>query len=248
MGRRIDPEGAELETLERFVSLGWDRLLDVGCGDGRLTTRLAKSAKETIGIDPVAADVERGWRTIPPGLRPRMTLAVGAGEHLPFSYGAFEMVFFSWSLCCMASTARMQESLREAWRVLRPEGYLVNLQPSLYQPFARGVLTYLITGEPRDLVVDEGSALVSDARFALEYITHYDGKFDLLGEAEFEVRTYYDTEEELLERLILGREEAYTALSEETKKEIQERLESLRTPKGILRTENAVLTALRRSG
>ncbi|MEE8199086.1 MAG: class I SAM-dependent methyltransferase [Thermoplasmata archaeon] len=248
MGRRIDPEGAELETLERFVSLGWDRLLDIGCGDGRLTARLAKSAKETIGIDPVAADVERGWRTIPPGLRPGITLAVGAGEFLPFPDGSFDAVFFSWSLCCMASTARMQEALHEARRVLRPEGYLVNLQPSLYQPFDRGVVTYLISGQQRDLVLDEGSARVSDARFALEHETLLEGRFDLLGEAEFEVRTYYETEEELLERLVLGREDAYEALSEAQKKEIQKRLESLRTPEGILRTENAILTALRRSG
>ncbi len=248
MVRRIDPEGEELEALGRFVSLGWNRILDVGCGDGRLTARLAKSAKEAIGIDPVAADVERGRRTIAPDLHRRLTLVVGAGEFLPFPDGAFDAVFFSWSLCCMTTTASMQESLREAWRVLRPEGYLVNLQPSLYQPFERGVVTYLITGQQRDLVLDEGSARVSDARFALEHETLLEGKFDLLGEAEFEVRTYYETEEELLERLILGREEAYTALSEETKREIQERLESLRTPKGILRTENAVLTALRRSG
>lgn len=248
MGRRIDPEGAELETLERFVSLGWDRLLDIGCGDGRLTARLAKSAKETIGIDPVAADVERGWRTIPPGLRPGITLAVGAGEFLPFPDGSFDAVFFSWSLCCMASTAGMQEALHEAWRVLRPEGYLVNLQPSLYQPFDRGVVTYLISGQQRDLVLDEGSARVSDARFALEHETLLEGRFDLLGESEFEVRTYYETEEELLERLVLGREDAYEALSEAQKKEIQKRLESLRTPEGVLRTENAILTALRRSG
>ncbi|MEE9164615.1 MAG: class I SAM-dependent methyltransferase [Thermoplasmata archaeon] len=247
MGRRIDPEGAELETLERFVSLGWDRLLDVGCGDGRLTARLAKSAKETIGIDPVAADVKRGWRTIPPGLRPGLTLAVGVGEHLPFPDGAFDAVFFSWSLCCMTSTASMQESLHEAWRVLRPEGVLVNLQPSLYQPFDRGVVTYLITGEQRDLVMDEGSARVSDARFALERATLLEGRFDLMGEAEFEVRTYYETEEELLERLVLGREDAYEALSDENKTEIYQRLKSLRTTEGVLRVENAILTALRRS-
>lgn len=248
MNRRIDPEGAELEALERFVALGWDRLLDVGCGDGRLTARLAKSAKETIGIDPVAADVERGWRTISPDLRRRLTLMVGAGESLPFPSEAFDAVFFSWSLCCMASTASMKESLHEAWRVLRPNGILVNLQPSLYQPFDRGVVTYMISGQQRDLVMDEGSAAVSDARFALEHATLFEEKFDLLGEAEFEVRTYYETEEELLDRLVLGREEAYEALSKATKEEIQRRLASLRTPGGVLRTENAILTALRRSG
>jgi ubiquinone/menaquinone biosynthesis C-methylase UbiE len=247
MGRRVDPEDAEIGAMRRFVSLGWDRLLDVGCGDGRLTTRLASMTKEAFGIDPVAADVERGWRAIPPELREHLTLAVGTGEHLPFPDRTFDVVFFSWSLCCMASTDSMQASLHEAWRVLRPEGYLMNLQPSPYQPFARGVLTYLITEEPRDLVLDEESARVSDARFALEYTTLYDTKFDLLGEAEFEVRTYYDTEEELLERLVQGREDAYEALSEGTRAEIQQRLEALRTPDGFLRTENAILTALRRS-
>ncbi|MEE9592579.1 MAG: class I SAM-dependent methyltransferase [Thermoplasmata archaeon] len=247
MGRRIDPEGVELETLGRLVSLGWGRLLDVGCGEGRLTARLATLAQETVGIDPVADDVARGWRTISSDLRRRMSLQVGTGEHLPFRDGAFDAVFFSWSLCCMASTASMEEALHEAWRVLRPEGYLMSLQPSLYQPFARGEVTFLISGEKRDLVMDEGSAQVSDARFALERTTLYEGKFDLMGEAQFEVRTYYDTEEDLLERLVQGREEAYEALDEETRTEIRQRLKALRTPEGVLRSENAILTALRRS-
>jgi ubiquinone/menaquinone biosynthesis C-methylase UbiE len=247
MGRRIDPEGVELETLGRLVSLGWGRLLDVGCGEGRLTARLATLAEETVGIDPVADDVARGRRTIPSDLRRRLSLQVGTGEHLPFRDGAFDAVFFSWSLCCMASTASMQEALHEAWRVLRAEGYLMSLQPSLYQPFARGEVTYLISGEKRDLVMDEGSAQVSDARFALEHTTLYEGKFDLMGEAQFEVRTYYDSEEDLLERLIQGREEAYEALDEETRSEIRRRLKTLRTPEGVLRSENAILTALRRS-
>jgi ubiquinone/menaquinone biosynthesis C-methylase UbiE len=204
-------------------------------------------AKETVGIDPVAADVVSGWSAMPSDLRRRMSLHVGTGEHLPFRDGTFDAVFFSWSLCCMASTASMEEALHEAWRVLRPEGYLVSLQPSLYQPFARGEVTYLISGEKRDLLMDEGSALVSDARFALEHTTLYEGKFDLLGEAQFEVRTYYDAEEDLLERLVQGREEAYEALDEETKAEIRQRLKALRTPEGVLRSENAILTALRRS-
>lgn len=248
MNRRIDPEGAELEALERFVSLGWDRLLDVGCGDGRLTARLAKSAKETVGIDPVIADVERGWKTISPDLRRHLTLLVGTGESLPFPEGAFDAVFFSWSLCCMASTASMKASLHEAWRILRPKGILVNLQPSLYQPFDRGEVTYMISGEQRDLVLDEGSAAVADARFALEHATLFDEKFEVLGEAEFEVHTYYDTVEELLDRLVMGREEAFEALSDGQKEGIRQKLASRRTSQGILRSENAILTALRRVG
>ncbi|MFQ5986444.1 MAG: methyltransferase domain-containing protein [Thermoplasmata archaeon] len=247
MGRRIDPEGSEIRATRRFVSLEGARVLDVGCGEGRLTARLATVAKEAFGLDPVEDDVVRGWSLTSPALRRRMTLGVGAGEDLPFHDGAFDVVFFSWSLCCMASVSNMKDALHEAWRVLRPEGYLVNLQPSLYQPFARGAITYLITGQRQDLVMDEGSALPSDARFALEHTTLYAGMFDLLGEEEFEIHTYYDTEEELLERLVQGREKAYAALPEDTRAEIQQRLTALRIPEGVLRSENAILTALRRS-
>ncbi|MFQ6012890.1 MAG: class I SAM-dependent methyltransferase [Thermoplasmata archaeon] len=242
----MDPEGAELETMQRFVSLDGACLLDVGCGEGRLTAKLATLATEAFGLDPVADDVARGWRATPPEVRRRMTLAVGAGEDLPFRDGAFDVVFFSWSLCCMASASNMKDALHEAWRVLRPEGHLVSLQPSPYQPFGRGAITYLITARRDDLVTDEGG-LVSDARFALEHATLFEEKFDLLGEAEFEVRTYYDTEEELLERLVRGRKDAYAALPEATKAEIRRRLESLRTSEGVLRRENAILTALCRS-
>ena len=43
-GRTIDPEGAELAALGKLVDFAGLHVLEVGCGDGRLTWRYADGA------------------------------------------------------------------------------------------------------------------------------------------------------------------------------------------------------------
>lgn len=87
MATDIDPE--ERETQELFATAGFrgTRVLEVGCGAGRLMRRYADLTRLAVGVDS-ALD----------GL-PRHLACVQAGAFaLPFSEGSFEVVLFGWSL------------------------------------------------------------------------------------------------------------------------------------------------------
>ena len=74
------------------------RVLDLGCGDGRLVLGVAPFAKEVTGIDPDAQLIaDAAVRARDAGLR-NAHFEVGAGQSLPFKNGAFEVVILSWTL------------------------------------------------------------------------------------------------------------------------------------------------------
>ncbi len=93
-----DPEGTELAALDRLVSLSRKRVLEIGCGDGRLTWGLAERAGSVVAIDPDRQEITRARRALPRGLRDRVRFEVGWGESLRFLDGEFDVVVFSWSL------------------------------------------------------------------------------------------------------------------------------------------------------
>ncbi|MGQ0550749.1 MAG: class I SAM-dependent methyltransferase [Armatimonadota bacterium] len=97
-GARMDPEGIELATLDRLVSLAGKRVLEIGCGDGRLTRPLAERARSVVAIDPERLDIARARRALPTRLKGRVDFEVASGESLPFPDEAFDVAVFSWSL------------------------------------------------------------------------------------------------------------------------------------------------------
>jgi SAM-dependent methyltransferase len=52
---RRDPEEAELRQLLRHAPVEGRRVLDIGCGDGDLTWRLARRAGLAVALDPAIA-------------------------------------------------------------------------------------------------------------------------------------------------------------------------------------------------
>lgn len=94
----MDPEGVELATLDRLLPLTGKRLLEIGCGDGRLTRTLAERAASVVAIDPNRRAVAKARRTLPVRRRARVRFDVGRAESLPYSDGAFDAVIFSWAL------------------------------------------------------------------------------------------------------------------------------------------------------
>ena len=74
------------------------RVLDLGCGDGRLALGVAPFAKEVTGTDPDAELIaDARLRARDAGLR-NARFDVGAGQSLRYADGAFEVVVLSWTL------------------------------------------------------------------------------------------------------------------------------------------------------
>jgi 2-polyprenyl-3-methyl-5-hydroxy-6-metoxy-1,4-benzoquinol methylase len=94
----IDPEGRELEALDRVVDFTGLRILDVGCGDGRLVWRIAPAAESVLGIDLDAELIETARREMPPALKTKVELREADIVELDEPPHRFDLVFFTWSL------------------------------------------------------------------------------------------------------------------------------------------------------
>ena len=102
-------------ALEWLAPQPGERILDLGCGDGQLTQRIAASGAMVIGIDAspemVAAARARG-----------IAADKGPAEKLPYPDHTFEAVFSNAALHWVRG---QDEMMREVHRVLRPAGVLL---------------------------------------------------------------------------------------------------------------------------
>jgi ubiquinone/menaquinone biosynthesis C-methylase UbiE len=73
-------------------------VLELGCGDGRLTFRIADAARSVLAVDPDSEAIERARAAIPQRLADRVTFAVAQAEELDAPTAAFDLALFSWSL------------------------------------------------------------------------------------------------------------------------------------------------------
>ena len=94
----LDPEGAHLAALRRLADFADARVLEVGCGDGRLTLGIAEQAASVFAFDPDEEAVERARGTLPIQLADRVAYAVGSATEVDIPRSAYDIVVFSWSL------------------------------------------------------------------------------------------------------------------------------------------------------
>ena len=127
-------EGADPEYEEQILPLvehyarGARRVLDIGCGEGQVSRRLARLGAEVVGLDPTESQIrsasERGGSA-------RYIRA--QAERLPCGGGQFDTVV----LCLAIEHVELFEaSIREVARVLTPRGrfLLVLVHPLLQSP------------------------------------------------------------------------------------------------------------------
>ena len=94
----LDPEGAHLAALRRLGDFRDRRVLELGCGDGRLTLGIAQDAARVLAFDPDAEAVERARGSLPAELADRVTYQVASGKEIEIKPHSFDLVVFSWSL------------------------------------------------------------------------------------------------------------------------------------------------------
>jgi ubiquinone/menaquinone biosynthesis C-methylase UbiE len=98
VARVLDPEGAHLAALRRLADFRGRRVLEMGCGEGRLTAGIAADAAHVLAFDPDAASVAVAGRTLPADLRARVEFRAAAAESIEIEPASFDLVVFSWSL------------------------------------------------------------------------------------------------------------------------------------------------------
>jgi ArsR family transcriptional regulator len=109
---------AFLHLLPRMI------IADLGAGDGSFALLLAQSATRVIAVDSSQKMLDVGReQALRTGVA-NVEFRLGDMEELPIDVDAVDLVFFSQSL---HHAGHPERALREAWRILRPQGRVVIL-------------------------------------------------------------------------------------------------------------------------
>jgi 2-polyprenyl-3-methyl-5-hydroxy-6-metoxy-1,4-benzoquinol methylase len=97
---KVDPEHNEPRALFDLADFSGQRVLEIGCGDGRLTWRYADKAAYVTAIDVFAESIARAKENIPNELKGRVEFRHIAFEDFATASepSTFDRVILSWSL------------------------------------------------------------------------------------------------------------------------------------------------------
>ena len=132
MTGRITDALEEHLPLDRIGPARGLRILDVGCGDGVLATRLARSGARVTGIDD-SAEMLAAARRRAKAASLGIDLVEGDAGDLPFPAGHFDCVVSVATLCFVDDP---RPTIREMVRVLKPGGTLILGELGRWNPWA----------------------------------------------------------------------------------------------------------------
>jgi ubiquinone/menaquinone biosynthesis C-methylase UbiE len=93
-----DSLGLERKALHRFVDFRDRHVLEIGCGEGRLTWLYADSARHVTAFDPDVDALRVARADCPVRLESQVALTGASARHLPFPREKFDIAILAWSL------------------------------------------------------------------------------------------------------------------------------------------------------
>lgn len=169
-------------VIYEYLQHGY-KILDVGCGLGKATLKLASLGYSVTGID-INPDAIRLSKAAAESLKlngnmiGKAEFEIGNASGLPFSAQNFDLAVMQAFLTSAPDARKREAIMREAWRVLKPEGYLYlvefsqNWHLKLYRN--RYLKDFPVTKE-------EGSFLALNPETGeIEYIAHHFSEKELV--------------------------------------------------------------------
>ena len=93
-----DPENFEKKIINRLVDFKEKHVLEVGCGEGRLTFKYAASAKQVTAFDPDHDALRIARADCPADLHTNINFTGASARYIPFSKETFDIAILAWSL------------------------------------------------------------------------------------------------------------------------------------------------------
>jgi len=93
-----DPERNETKYLHKFADFAGKRVLEVGCGEGRLTWQYARATFTTLGIDADEDALRIANLDRPSDLENKVHFSRADSQYLPFAKETFDIALLAWSL------------------------------------------------------------------------------------------------------------------------------------------------------
>ena len=98
MSLQKDPEGFERKIIHKYADFTDKRVLEVGCGEGRLTWKYAASTKQVAGIDLETNDLRVARIDRPSDLENKVSFTQASARNIPFHHETFDIAILAWSL------------------------------------------------------------------------------------------------------------------------------------------------------
>jgi ubiquinone/menaquinone biosynthesis C-methylase UbiE len=124
---------SDMPKIKEFIQLAGRTMLEIGCGDGRLSAQLADEVDTLTSIDPDEILIDQARKRIA-----GVNFQVGSGEQLEFENHCFDIVLFGYSLHHQDGA----RALTEARRVLRDDGCMLIIEPAPDGEYTRLVAVF----------------------------------------------------------------------------------------------------------
>ena len=98
MGYKVDPEGNETRVLHDLIDFDGKDVVEIGCGDGRMTWGYAGLARSVLGIDPNEERITQANESTPDMLKPVVTFRAGDLTSVGLPANGLDVAILSWSL------------------------------------------------------------------------------------------------------------------------------------------------------
>ena len=190
--QRRDEDGVESAAIAALVPLEGRRILEVGCGKGRLTELAAAHASSVYAFDPSSENVAAARAALTSEQRRRVRFAVHDAEGLDVARERFDIALCGWSLCCIPLKG-VVHALHNIHAALVADAILVDTQPVSARPpvAADGVTLGALDMHEWLETIQAVNELVAETIAA--------GLYELQHESRFVVTDSYDNGLECLE-------------------------------------------------
>ena len=163
---------SEAVKLEEFGVFVGSRLLEVGCGDGRITAQLAEKATCLVAVDPSPNDLMRAVRRVDKAFFCR-----ASGVQLPFPDDSFDTVLFTLSLHHQDSRL----ALGEAGRVVAPGGKILVMEPAV-DGEAQQLFHFF---EDETMALESAMAAIADSPLRVVQATQFEADWQFESKYDF---------------------------------------------------------------
>ncbi|KKM17305.1 hypothetical protein LCGC14_1677130, partial [marine sediment metagenome] len=101
---KVDEGNLAIQNMRKYVDFEGKYVLDIGCGDGRISFQVARYAESIIAIDPEIEEINFARDDMESRNISNIKFKVGTLDEMNFHEDTFDVVLFSLSLCCIRNT------------------------------------------------------------------------------------------------------------------------------------------------
>lgn len=169
---KTDSDHRIAEEIFQIVEMKGKKVLEIGCGNGRISSLLAPKVDELVAIDPDKLRIDEAR-----GRDLGVEFCVGSGEDLNFPNNVFDVIIFTLSLHHQNSV----QALNESKRVLKNGGSILVVEP-LVEGEIEKLLSILINEDQakhdaQKAIFESGLSIDQSQTFTAKW--HFDDIADL---------------------------------------------------------------------